>query len=159
MRDVTEQMIKDFKITKLKYDFMGYQTNLQDLSFHHLIVPRRNCRALGFGDGYLYWNGAILNQSTSHEYLHVIEMYNYDMFLAITSELIDINISKKINISNLKNIHDILKNFEREYCCFEKSNGHPLIKEAYTRRMIKLWLNILISSVYLPILDKLNFLW
>lgn len=138
MREITKQMINDFKIDKLRYDFMGYETNLKDLSFHHLIIPKRNCYACGLGDGYLYWNGAILNQNTSHEYLHVVELYNPEMFLAITSELIDINVSKKINLSNLKNIRDILNNFERQYSSFEKSNGQPLIKESYIKKRIKL---------------------
>ena len=44
--------------------------NKNNLSFHHLIIPHRDCRTLGLGEGYLEWNGAILNQNTSHDYLH-----------------------------------------------------------------------------------------
>ena len=71
MREITREMIKEYRLMKLGYDFMGYEIkNKQDLSFHHLIVPRRNCKALGLGEGYLKRNGSILNQNTSHDYLH-----------------------------------------------------------------------------------------
>ena len=74
MREITEKMIKDFKIMKLGFDFMGYKVDKkQSLSFHHLIIPHRESRNYGIGDGYLYWNGAILRQNTSHDYLHIIE--------------------------------------------------------------------------------------
>lgn len=54
MREITREMIKEYRLMKLGYDFMGYEIkNKQDLSFHHLIVPRRNCKALGLGEGYL----------------------------------------------------------------------------------------------------------
>ena len=92
MREITREMIKEYRLMKLGYDFMGYDiTNKSNLSFHHLIIPHRNCKAMGLGEGYLEWNGAILNQNTSHDYLHLIEAKDYDMFLAITSELIDEN--------------------------------------------------------------------
>ena len=68
MKQVTHEMIEIFRINKLKYDFMGYtfkRTN--ELSFHHLIVPKRECKAQGLGEGYLFWNGAILKQDTSHD--------------------------------------------------------------------------------------------
>ena len=45
MREITREMIKEYRLMKLGYDFMGYEIkNKQDLSFHHLIVPRRNCK-------------------------------------------------------------------------------------------------------------------
>ena len=89
MREITREMIKEYRLMKLGYDFMGYEIkNKQDLSFHHLIVPRRNCKALGLGEGYLKWNGSILNQNTSHDYLHLIEAKDLDMFIAITIELL-----------------------------------------------------------------------
>lgn len=107
MKEITKQMIKDFRITKLGYDFMGYNVNKNaSLSFHHLIIPHRDCKMRGLGEGYLYWNGAILKQNTSHDYLHLIESKDYDIFLAITSEMIDENIKGYLDISNLKQIHD-----------------------------------------------------
>ena len=135
MREITKLMIKEYKLMKLGYDFIGYDiTNKNNLSFHHLIVPHRNCKAMGLGEGYLKWNGAILNQNTSHDYLHLIEAKDYDMFLAITSELIDENVKGYLNIDNLRRIHDILECFEREHANDRSKKGKVLIKQEYTRR-------------------------
>jgi hypothetical protein len=128
-------MIKDFKIMKLGFDFMGYDVKRREsLSFHHLIVPHRECKAQGLGEGYLYWNGAILVQRTSHEFLHVIEKTDYDMFYAITSEMIDMNILGKLDPENLRRINDILKQFEKEHCSDTTSKGKRLIKSEYLYR-------------------------
>lgn len=135
MREITEKMIKDFKIMKLGYDFLGYNVQrTKDLSFHHLIIPHRESRAYGIGEGYLYWNGAILVQKTSHDYLHLIESKDYDIFLAITSEMIDENIKGYLDVSNLKRIHDCLSLFEREHCSDRGKKGKLLIKDDYLKR-------------------------
>lgn len=135
MKEIAERMIKDFKIMKLGYDFMGYNVDKKSsLSFHHLIIPRRESRKYKIGDGYLYWNGAILKQNTSHDYLHLIESKDHDMFLAITSEMIDENIKGYLDISNLRYINDVLCQFEREYCSDLSKKGKLLIKEEYLRR-------------------------
>ena len=74
MPKITNLMINDFKIMKLGMDFMGYQvTRKEQLSFHHLIIAHRDCKVMNIpADGYLWWNGAILRQNTSHDYAHVI---------------------------------------------------------------------------------------
>lgn len=55
MKQVTHEMIEIFRINKLKYDFMGYTfKRINELSFHHLIVPKRECKAQGLGEGYLF---------------------------------------------------------------------------------------------------------
>ena len=140
MRTITIQMINDFKLKRLGYDFAGYtfdRTN--QLSFHHLIILKRECKARNIpGDGYLYWNGAILRQNTSHDYLHTIENYDYDRFLAITSELIDENILGELSIESLKRIRDVLISFEREYSNERSKSGNLIIKESYVRDRVKL---------------------
>lgn len=139
MREITQEMIKTFKIDKLRYDFMGYTFKRKgDLSFHHLIVPHRECKSLGLGEGYYFWNGAILNQSTSHEYLHTIEYYDPDMFYAITSEMIDENALRSIEISNLRHIRDILLQFEREHCSDTNKKGKHIIRDTYINNRINL---------------------
>ena len=135
MKKITERIIKDFKIMKLGYDFMGYNVDKKSsLSFHHLIIPRRESRKYKIGNGYLYWNGAILMQNTSHDYLHLIESKDHDMFLAITSEMIDENIKGYLDITNLRYINDVLCQFEREHCGDRTKKGKLLIKEEYLRR-------------------------
>ena len=139
MREITKQMIEYYKIMELGYDFMSYPVLKKNiLSFHHTIVPRRNCKAMGLGEGYLWWNGAILNQPTSHEYLHLIEAKDYDMFLVITSEMIDQNIKGYLDRKNLLRIHDILVQFEKEHCSDRSKKGNLLIKNSYLRRVRKL---------------------
>lgn len=139
MREITKQMIEHYKIMKLKIDFMGYEVNKKNkLSFHHLIVPKRCSQQNGLGEGYLWWNGAILNQSTSHEYLHLIEAKDYDIFLAITSEMIDENIKGYLDRDNLLKIRDILEQFEKEHCSDRGKRGNLLIKDSYLKRARKL---------------------
>lgn len=135
MREITKLMINEYKIMKLGYDFMGYTIKRKEsLSFHHLIIPHRNCKELGLGDGYLKWNGSILVQNTSHDYLHVIESIDYDIFTILTSEMIDMNVKGYLDIDNLKRISDILKNFEKEHCSDRNKKGRVLIKDTYTQR-------------------------
>ena len=134
MKEITKIMIKDFKIMKLGIDFMGYKVDKKEnLSFHHLIVPHRNCKEMGLGDGYFYWNGAILMQRNSHEYLHIIEQKDIDIFNYITSEMIDMNHLGKLTEENLKKIDEVLNFFEREHCADKGSKGRYLIKEEYIR--------------------------
>ena len=140
MRDITKLMIAKYKLLELKYDFMGYEFDKEkELSFHHLIVPKRICVAQRIPeDGYLEWNGAILKQkNSSHQFLHVIEQYDRDRFNAITLLLIDENLKGYIDTENLYKIDDILCGFEREYSGARTKNGSPLIKEEYTRRRIR----------------------
>ena len=132
MKEITKIMVNDFKIMKLGMDFMGYHVNRkQDLSYHHLIVPRRHCKESGLGEGYLYWNGAILRQNTSHDYLHIIEKIDPDIFYELTSEMIDENIKGRLDIDNLKRIHDLLLYFEREHDHDRTKKGKLLIKREF----------------------------
>ena len=135
MREITKQMIDYYKIMKLGYDFLGYPVSQKSqLSFHHLIIQHRYCKEVGLGDGYLWWNGAILVQKTSHEYLHLIEAKDFDMFSAITSEMIDENQKGYLDMDNLRYILDILHCFEREHCSDLGKKGNYLIKDEYLYR-------------------------
>lgn len=139
MREITEKMIKDFKITKLGFDFMGYKVDKkQSLSFHHLIIPHRESRNYGIGDGYLYWNGAILRQNSSHDYLHLIENIDPEIFSELTSEMIDENIKGRLDIDNLKRIHDLLLYFEREHDHDTSKKGKLLIKREFVTGRVNL---------------------
>lgn len=87
MKCLTNEMIHDFRIMKLGYDFLGYEVKRKnELSYHHLIIPKRECKEQGLGQGLYYWNGAILVQKTSHDYLHNIERADPEIFYLITSE-------------------------------------------------------------------------
>ena len=139
MKEITKIMVNDFKIMKLGMDFMGYHVNRkQDLSFHHLIIPRRHCKEAGLGEGYLYWNGAILRQNSSHDYLHLIENVDPDIFYELTSEMIDENIKGRLDIDNLKRIHDLLLYFEREHDHDTSKKGKLLIKREFVTGRVNL---------------------
>ena len=136
MREITKEMVKNFKIMKLGYDFMGYKVDrTNNLSFHHLIIPHKDCHKYGLGEGYLYWNGAILVQDTSHDYLHIIQQYDEEIFYHITSEMIDQNIKGRLDEYNLKKIHDLLNYFENEHMRDKTSKGKVLIKHKYLDRI------------------------
>ena len=124
-------MIKLYNIKD--FDFMGYNLVRSQASFHHLIIAKRD------NGKELISNGAVLTQNTSHDYLHKIELIDYDAFLAITSEMIDENIKGYLDVKNIRKIHDILKQFEKEYCSYRYKNGKLLIKENYIkqRRLIR----------------------
>ena len=132
MKPITQEMIKEYKIKQ--FDFMGYDIKQrQNLSFHHLIVARRNCKQAGLGEGYYKWNGAILVQNTSHDYLHIIENIDPEIFYCITSEIVDENIKGKLDLENLRAIRDLLLYFEREHDHDYTKQGKLLIKREYTR--------------------------
>lgn len=132
MRPITKEMIKIYNIKKL--DFMGYDIKRKEsLSFHHLIIPRRQSKDFGIGDGYYMWNGALLVQETSHNYLHLIEQKDYEIFCRITSEMIDQNIKGRLDIENLKKIKDLLLYFERENEDLRDKKGKLLIKKEFIR--------------------------
>ena len=139
MRNTTKLMIEKYALKKLKYDFMGYEfSRTNELSFHHLIVPHKECKALGLmQNGYLMWNGAILVQETSHEYLHIIGNYDYEIFSRITDAMIQENIKQRIDIQELRRINDYLNYFEAEHKDTLNKKGYPIIKEEYTKRLLK----------------------
>lgn len=139
MRKITREMIKEYELMNLGYDFMGYTFNKpNELSFHHLIVPKRDCQKYGLGDGYLKWNGAILKQNTSHVYLHQIERVDRDMFIEISKILRDENELGRIDLQHLRAIRDVLTCFEREHGSDLTTKGKLLVKERYITERIKL---------------------
>ena len=136
MKDVTFKMIKDFKLERQGIDFMGYGFDkISTLSFHHLIIAHRDCQKFHIpNQGYVYWNGAILKQDTSHDYLHTIERVDEDMFIYITAKLVEENKLGRLDKDILMQIRDVLERFEREHCSDRTHNNKALIKERYTIR-------------------------
>lgn len=137
MREVTKELISDFRVIELGYDFMGYLVeSKKELSFHHLIIPRRDSRKSGIGDGYVYWNGSILVQNTSHNYLHLIENYDFDRYLYVNGILVDVHNLGAIGLDNLRRIRDCLVGFEREYSGCRNKKGKEIIKEEFVKKRV-----------------------
>ena len=131
MLTIAKDMIKKYNIQLLGYDFMGYPFNIiDDLSYHHLVIPRCCCHFYGLREGQTEWNGAILNRKTAHPYLHIIEGKDEDVFFDITSEIRDMLIKGYLDLENIKYIDSILSSFEKEHC------GKRYIKEKYTKRIL-----------------------
>ena len=138
MREITKLMVNDFNLKKLGYDFAGFHFNkTNELSFHHLIVPHRDSKEYGIGEGYVYWNGAILVQNTSHDYLHLIERINRPMFLAITDELVKENKQGYVDVDNIRRIHNVMEEFESRYGDVKSKKGKLLVKREYVKNRIK----------------------
>lgn len=132
-KQIKSEMIKIYKINKLGFDFAGYTfNNKNELSYHHTIIPKRD------GGLSTFENGSILNQQTSHDYLHYIELYDEEIFNLITKQLIEENLNQKIDIQNLRRIRDLLIYFEKEHCSTRTKKGKLLIKEDYLWKRIKL---------------------
>ena len=140
MREIANIMIHEFNLNKLKYDFAGYTFDrTKQLSFHHLRISKHDCKVLNIpSEGYLYWNGAILRQDTSHDYLNILEQYDPEIFYLITSEIIDENIKRKLTLDSLRRIRTLLEYFEKEHCSTKTKKGNLLIKESYVRDRIRL---------------------
>lgn len=135
MKEVTKLLINDFKIKELGYDFMGFSLCKNSLlSFHHLILSKEYCKKAHLGKGYWYWNGVILCQDTSHEYLHLIQRYEDELFRYITSEMYDMKAKGYLDKQNLIAIGQILDYFESLYMEQKTDKGHYLIKEKYLDR-------------------------
>ena len=132
-KSVREEMISLYQLKRLGFDFMGYTfDNKGQLSYHHLIVPRR------FGGKATIENGSILRQNTSHDYLHKIELTDREIFDSITDRMIEMNRNGKLDLENLKIIRDLLLYFEREHDHDKLSSGKLLIKREYVRERIVL---------------------
>lgn len=135
MREITKLMINEFNLKRLGFDMMGYTfKSINELSFHHLIVPRRLSNHLE-AKGYTRDNGAILKQSSSHEYLHTIELYDRERFLEITKYLIKENLLGKVDMDCLRKIRDVLISFEMEYQDTVNNNGNKIIKKQFANRI------------------------
>ena len=61
----------------------------------------------------------------------------FGMALSVTKQMIEENDKGYLDLKNICYIDDILKCFEREYCGARTKNGKPLIKEEYTRRLVR----------------------
>ena len=128
MKEITRLMINEYRLKDI--DFMGYYFTKKTASYHHLIIPKR------LNGPETIENGAVLNKITSHPYLHIIEHTEYDMFIAITQEIIDEKNLGRLNKANLRRIRDILRCFEEEHKDDVTSRRRHLIRPVFVRGRI-----------------------
>ena len=133
MKPITREMIKMYQLNKLGFDFMGYKFNRSEqLSYHHNVIAKRN------GGLETIRNGVILVRDTSHDYIHIIERIDPEIFYLITSEMLDENLKGKIDIENLRKIRDLLLYFEREHDHDTSKKGKLLIKREFVTGRVNL---------------------
>ena len=131
MKEITKLMINKYRIKKLGYDFMGYRfVSPTDLSFHHLILEKDK------GGEEIVENGAILVRKTAHDYLHVIEHFDKELFLEITNEMIKENKSGIISLDSIRIINDILLLFEEKHREDTFKDGSLIIRDEYKNRVL-----------------------
>ena len=132
MSRLRERLYKEYNLEELKYDFLGYIfESKKELSTHH-IIPRHS------GGQTKKNNLCILNRNTSHNYIHLIEDYDYKTFLKISKCLMEQVKLGKISIGEINNIYELLIDFEYRHRNTESRTGGVLIKEEYkTKRIIK----------------------
>lgn len=132
MSRLRERLYKDYKLEELGYDFLGYTFNSKkELSTHH-IIPRHS------GGETKKKNLCVLNRITSHNYIHLIEDYDYKVFLQISGSLLKQVQQGKIDLEEIKKITELLEFFEHKYKDAEDRHGELLIRPEYkTKRIIK----------------------
>jgi hypothetical protein len=133
MMPITKRMIYKWNMDEKTGDWLGYVLEDNDeYSFHHLIIPKAENGPKEF------WNGAILCKKTGHTYLHIIETKDKDLFLYLTKLLILINLDGKLpDNQKLRIINNALESFEREYEGKVNRSGDPIIREEYTKRLVR----------------------
>lgn len=134
MGSLANRLFYDFELHKLGYDFMGYTfDDKKEISYHH-IQPRH------YKGKTTYENGALLNRNTSHNYIHIIEEYEFQLFIELSQELIAEH-KDGITKEHLLAIRQMLEFFEQKYKEQYTKRGILIVKEEYVRRRIDLWVN------------------
>lgn len=130
MSRLRERLYRDYNIEELGYDFMGYEFgSKKELSTHH-IIPRHT------GGQTKKNNLCVLNRETSHNYIHLIEDYDYKTFLQISASLMKQVKEGKISIDELKRIDDLLLFFEDKFKNEQSRSGELIIKDDYKIKRI-----------------------
>lgn len=124
MKELTRAMAKEYRTRG--NDWMGYTIqSINQLSYHHIQKKED-------GGPFTWDNGALLRRDTAHEYLHIIEYKDLEIYDYINGILKQINTQGyKPTKEELIAIRDVLLSFEREHCSDRNSKGKILIKSKY----------------------------
>ena len=113
MKDLKSEMIKIYET--YEYDWMNYAIIDEELTYHH-IVKKEDGGKLTFS------NGALLT-ARAHKYLHLIEVYDLEIYIKINKIFKAINNQKNKPNRNQKRIINLL------LLEFEIKNAHKIIKK------------------------------
>lgn len=130
MTKLKNKLYENFELYKIGCDFMGYDfDSIKDLTYHH-IQPKNLDGKTTFD------NGALLIK-TSHNYIHIIESYEFRLFIELSQELKNEH-KDGITKEHLLAIRQMLEYFEYKYGNQYTKKGLPIIKEEFVRRRIDL---------------------
>lgn len=126
MKQITKLMVNMYNLKKI--DFMGYKVSKDNpYTYHHLI---KRCH----GGKEIIENGTVLTKN-SHEYLHIVETRDLELYNYIN------NVLKQINeqgheplLRQILAIDYLLKLFEKDHMEDRSSKNKRLIKNEYLRR-------------------------
>ena len=126
MKQITNLMVNMYNLKER--DFAGYKVGKDNpYTYHHLVK-----RCLGGKE--IIENGAILTKN-SHEYLHIVESRDLELYNYIN------NVLKQINeqgheplLRQILAIDYLLKLFEQDHMNDRSSKNKRLIKSEYLRR-------------------------
>lgn len=124
MKGLTRAMAKEYRTRG--NDWMGYTIqSINQLSYHHIQKKED-------GGPFTWNNGALLRRDTAHEYLHIIEYKDLEIYDYINGILKQINTQGyQPTREELIAIRNVLLSFEREHCSDRNSKGKILIKSKY----------------------------
>lgn len=126
MKEVLRLMINQYNIHKI--DWMGYKVNKENpYTYHHL---KKKCH----GGKETIENGAVLTR-TGHEYLHIVESRDIELYNYINNVLKQINEQGFMPLERqLLAIDAMLKMFEKAHRYDRTKSNKRLIKENYLKR-------------------------
>ena len=126
MREKLRIMINQYNIHKI--DWMGYKLCKDNpYTYHHL---QKKCN----GGKETIANGAILTK-TGHEYLHIVESRDMELYNYINNVLKQINEQGFMPLERqLLAIDAMLKMFEKDHRYDRTKSNKRLIKENYLKR-------------------------
>lgn len=125
MKDTTRMIIRIYSLKD--YDFMGYKLIKNQATYHHILKKE---------DGGLETleNGAVL-MPIPHEYLHVIEAKDYELYLLLNRMLKIINLRQsQPSLDDYRIISQILHIFEERHSKDRTKKGKQLIKRKFLER-------------------------
>lgn len=126
MKEVLRLMINQYNIHKI--DWMGYKVNKDNpYTYHHL---KKKCH----GGKETIENGAALTK-IAHEYLHIVESRDMELYNYINNVLKQINEQGFMPLERqLLAIDAMLKMFEKDHRYDRTKSNKILIKENYLKR-------------------------
>lgn len=124
--NVKQEMLKIYKpISGL--DWMNYKLIKSDITYHH-------CVKSSYGGKKTIENGALL-MPVAHQYLHLIECIDIDVYIAINNFFRVINKQREEPTQEQREIIEyMLSEFERVHRWDKKNNGKLLLQKKYLER-------------------------